>query len=139
MRGVDARVHIYTAVALERSRMGSPMLDCLYTGERPRYSFYRRLSGPQDWSGHEGVKKKSPPLPTLGLNPGCPALSQAPCRFSLSPLPFVIIHHNHQRVLPKGRSFAENTGTSIEILSKDRSLQTQEPALQFCPKAGLPL
>ena len=29
--------------------------------ENPLYSFYRRLSGPQDLSGHEG-EEKSPPL-----------------------------------------------------------------------------
>ena len=29
--------------------------------ESPRYSFYRRLSGPQDQSGHEGVKKNLHP------------------------------------------------------------------------------
>ena len=32
--------------------------------ERPRYSFYRRLSGPQDQSGHEGAKKNLHPSDT---------------------------------------------------------------------------
>ena len=47
---VDARVHIFTATALGR---GS-----LY----PWYSFYRRLSGPQDQSGCEGVEKNLHPF-----------------------------------------------------------------------------
>ena len=33
-------------------------------GEIPRYSFYRRLSGPQGQSGHEGVKKNLHPSET---------------------------------------------------------------------------
>ena len=33
-------------------------------GKFPRYSFYRRLSGPQDQSGHEGVKKNLDPSDT---------------------------------------------------------------------------
>ena len=50
---MDARVHIYTATALERGRVASPTLGRLYI----RYSFYRRLSIPQDQPGHEEVKK----------------------------------------------------------------------------------
>ena len=38
-------------------------------GEVPRYSFYRRLSGHQGQSGHEGMKKISTP-PTPGIEPG---------------------------------------------------------------------
>ena len=36
------------------------------------FSFYRRLSGPQDQSGHEGLKKnlKSAPPPTPGIETG---------------------------------------------------------------------
>ena len=37
--------------------VASPMLNRLYPREIPRYSFYRRLTGPQDQSGHKGVKK----------------------------------------------------------------------------------
>ena len=33
-------------------------------GESLRYSFYRRLGGPQDQSGHEGVKKNLHPSDT---------------------------------------------------------------------------
>ena len=67
---MNAKAHIYTARALERGRVASPTLGRLY----PRYSFYRRLSGPQDQSGHEGVKKKkAPPLRHPGSNPGNPA------------------------------------------------------------------
>ena len=38
------------------------MLNRLYPGEIPRYSFYRRLTGPQGQSGHEGMKKNLQPL-----------------------------------------------------------------------------
>ena len=61
MGDVHARVHIYTATALGRGRVASPMLGRLYPRESTRCSFYRRLSGPQDQSGHEGVKKKLHP------------------------------------------------------------------------------
>ena len=48
--------HIHST-ALGRGRVASPMLGRLYPEESPRYSFYRRLSGPQGQSGHEGAKK----------------------------------------------------------------------------------
>ena len=55
---VDARIHIYIAMTLGSGRMvASPAVGPFTPGERPLYSFYRRLSGPQDQSGHEGVKK----------------------------------------------------------------------------------
>ena len=54
--GMWARVHIFTATALGRDRVASPTLGRLYPGEIPQYSFYRRLSGPQDQSGHKGAK-----------------------------------------------------------------------------------
>ena len=79
---VDARVHIFTAKALGWGRVASPMLGRLYTGEIPRYSFYRRMSGPQGQFGHEVVKKNLHPLRHLGSNPGRPARSQAPCRLN---------------------------------------------------------
>ena len=77
---VDARVDICIATALRRGRVDSPTLGRLYPGESPRFSFYKRLSGPQDQSGHEGVKKNLQPLRHMGLNPVRPASSQAPCR-----------------------------------------------------------
>ena len=46
---VDARVHIYTTMALGRGRVAS-LVSCLYSQGRPRYSFYWRLSGLQDHS-----------------------------------------------------------------------------------------
>ena len=55
MGDVDARVHIFTATALGWGRVASPMLDRIYS----RYSFYSRLNGPQDQSGHERTKKKN--------------------------------------------------------------------------------
>ena len=61
---MDARVHILTATALGRGRVASPTLGRLYPRESPRYSFYRRLSGPQDQSGHEGAKKNLHPSDT---------------------------------------------------------------------------
>ena len=54
---LDARVHIYTATALGRGRLACSRLGRFYPGEITRYSFYRRLSEPQDQPGHEGVKK----------------------------------------------------------------------------------
>ena len=79
---VDARVHIFTAMALGRGRVASPTLDRLYPLGNPPYSFYRRLSGPQDQSGHERAKKNLHPLRHPGLNQGRPARSPAPCRLS---------------------------------------------------------
>ena len=66
---MDTRVHIYTATALGRGRMASPMLGRLYSRGKPRYSLHRMLSVPQDQSGHEGVKKNLTP-PTPGVEPG---------------------------------------------------------------------
>ena len=46
------------------SLSGTTIVVCsaAFTPEKsPRYSFYRRLSGPQDQSGHEGAKKNSTP------------------------------------------------------------------------------
>ena len=51
---VDSRVPVYIATALGRDRVASPML---YT----RYSFYSWLSGPQEKSGYEEVKKTFTP------------------------------------------------------------------------------
>ena len=62
MGDVDARVHIYTAMALGRGRVASPTLGHLY----PQCSFYRKLSGLQDQSGHEGVKKNLHPFNAPG-------------------------------------------------------------------------
>ena len=57
LEAIDARVHLYAATALERGRVASPMLGRLYPRGKRQYSFCRRLSGPQDWSGHEEMKK----------------------------------------------------------------------------------
>ena len=37
--------------------MDNPTLDAVTPGESHQYSFYIRLSGPQDQSRHEAVKK----------------------------------------------------------------------------------
>ena len=48
-------------------------------GESPRYSFYRRLSGPQDQSGYKSMKKISTPLtPGIKLGPSSPQPSALP-------------------------------------------------------------
>ena len=70
MGDVDARAHIYAAMVLGRDRVASPMLGCLYPPEEiPRYSIYRRLSGPQDQSGHKVVKKNLHPSDTRAIQP----------------------------------------------------------------------
>ena len=71
------KVHIYTATALGRGRAASLMLAVFTPGESPRYLFYSRLSGPQDQSGHKGVKKNH-----LDTNPDCLAHSQVHCRLN---------------------------------------------------------
>ena len=50
----------YTATTLGRDKVASPTHSRLH----PRYSFYRRLSGPQDYSGHQGVKRNLHPSDT---------------------------------------------------------------------------
>ena len=55
MGNMDAKVHMFTSMALGRGRVGIPTLGRLYPGKAPT-SYYRRLSGPQDQSGYEGVK-----------------------------------------------------------------------------------
>ena len=57
--------YVYTATALGKGMVAIPMLGCLYSW----YSFYSMLSGPQEQSGYEGVKKISTPL-TLAIEPG---------------------------------------------------------------------
>ena len=47
--------------SLSHLRVASPMLGCLYPWGKSQYSFYRRLSGPQDQPGHGGVKKNLHP------------------------------------------------------------------------------
>ena len=51
---MDSRIHIFAATA--RGRVANPTLG-LFTYGKPRYSFYRRLSGSQDQSGHEDMTK----------------------------------------------------------------------------------
>ena len=44
----------------------------------------------------------------------------------------LLLHLNHQSVLPKGRSLTANLGTKAAVLPKaGLPLQTQEPRLQF--------
>ena len=62
MGDVDTNVHIFTATALARGMLASPRP--FLPPRKPRYSFYMRLSGPQDQSGNEGVKKNIHPSDT---------------------------------------------------------------------------
>ena len=59
-----AHTYAYTTKALGKCT-ASPTLGRLY----PRYSFYSRLSGPQEQHGYKGVKRISTPL-TSGIEPG---------------------------------------------------------------------
>ena len=60
-----AHAFVYTATALGKGRVASPILGHLYT----RYSFYSRLSGPQEQCGYKGVKRIST-APTPEIEPG---------------------------------------------------------------------
>ena len=76
--GGDARVHIYTATALERGRVSSSSAAVITLWEHPWHSCYRRLGEFQDQSGHEEVKKNlhttEPGDRTLAVQPekSCP-------------------------------------------------------------------
>ena len=59
-----AHTYVYTATEVRKGRVASPTLGCLYH----QYSFYTRLSEPQEQSGHEGVKDITPLTP--GTEPG---------------------------------------------------------------------
>jgi hypothetical protein len=51
--GVDVYIHIFLTSALEVSgQLHAPA--ALPLGKSPRYPFYRRLGGPQSWSGWYG-------------------------------------------------------------------------------------
>ena len=53
---------------------------------------------------------------------------------------YYYLKNHHQSVLLKGRSFIASAGTKVAVLPKaGLSPQSQEPRLQFCSKAGLPL
>ena len=84
--------------------------------ESPQYSFYRRLSGPQDQSGHEEVKKTSPPpIPRIEPRPSSPQSST-----SLLELPDT---HNREhrsglsKLRPAGLFWLANT-FSVACLSR---------------------
>ena len=53
MGDVAARVHIYTVTTLGGGKVANPTIGYIYLQGKLRYSFYRRLSGSQDQSGHE--------------------------------------------------------------------------------------
>ena len=56
----------YTALALGRGKVVSPTLGRLYPG----YSFYSTLSGPQEQSAHEAMKKNLHPSDIRARTPG---------------------------------------------------------------------
>ena len=70
---MDAKIHIYLATALGRDKVASLMLSCLYP-QSPWYSFYRRLNGPLDQSGHIGVKKYFHPSDTWDRTQAVPPI-----------------------------------------------------------------
>ena len=77
---MDARVHIFIAMALGRDKVASPMRH-LYSWKNPCTHFTAVEWTPgliRTWKS----KKKSPPLWHPRLNPGHPAHSQAPCHLS---------------------------------------------------------
>ena len=68
-------MNMYSATALGRERVASPPIARFYTRGKPLYSFYRRLSGPQDHSGHEEAKTNLHPSDTRDRPPPPPSLS----------------------------------------------------------------
>ena len=66
---MDAGVHIYTAMTLGRGRVASPTLSHLYSQGKPPVLIYRRLSGTQDQSGQEAVKKNLHPSDKFQAKP----------------------------------------------------------------------
>ena len=99
--------HIHSA-AQGRGKVVGPILDCLY----PWFSFYRKLNGPQDQSGHDGVKKNLHPFRHQGSNLGHLARSQAPCRLSYLVHQLtntVIIYRDTVLIALKIRSYIANT------------------------------
>ena len=52
MGDVDEGVHILATTVLRRGRVASPTLG-LFTPGKPRYSFYRRLSGFHNQTAHK--------------------------------------------------------------------------------------
>ena len=72
---LDKLKNIYTATALGIGRVAGHTLSRLYPRESPQYSIYRRLSEPQDHSGHEGVKRNLHSFDTQDVN----KLAKAQC------------------------------------------------------------
>ena len=89
---MDVRVHIYTAMALGRDRVASPMLGRLYPRGKPPVLILQKAewtSGPF-WTRRS--EEKSPPLRHPGSNPGRPAHSPVPCRLSYLALEYIKDH-----------------------------------------------
>ena len=114
MGDVNARVHIYTAMALGRDRVANLILGCLYPRGKPQYSFHRRLSAIQDHSGHERIKKIST-FWYSGSNLGHPVHSQPPCFLSY------LAHFWH-----KGR---------VYVIIRDHKVSWMRFWANFLPKA----
>ena len=78
MEVVDARVHIFAAMALGRDWVASPMLGRLYPWKAPVLTLQEaELTPGPVW--RQRSEEKSPPLRHQGSNPGCPARNQTPC------------------------------------------------------------
>ena len=86
---MDAWVHIYTATAQGRGKVANPTRGRLYSRGEARYSFYRRLSGPQKLSGFEVVNKNLHPSNT-GFEPRPPVVKRLAARATL-PTEFIVL------------------------------------------------
>jgi hypothetical protein len=77
--GVDVQIHIFLTLAL----VGGEWSASRPPGKSPRYPFYRRLGGPQSWSGQYGEVKIFYPTGTRTPTPPCsPDRSQSLYRLS---------------------------------------------------------
>ena len=119
-----------TATALGRGSVASHTLGRLYHEESRRYSFYRRLSGPQDPTGHEGVKKSTRDR-TRAVQPVAQGLAAWATWPSALLVPFIYVGifsrvfvQTKNRFLHIGRSY-----TSRSKASKQHTLKESE---MFC-------
>ena len=78
----DTKTQHSLATALGGDRVDSPTLGRLYARRRSPVLIFRRLNGPQDQSGHEGLKKNLEPSDTQNRTRAVQACSQAPCHLS---------------------------------------------------------
>ena len=92
---MDARVHIYTATALGRGEWLVSCSAAFIPGESPGYSFYRKLSGPENKSGYEGVKKNLHPSDTRDRTRAVQPVVKRLAPWATWPPPLHIITYSH--------------------------------------------